>query len=149
MKKPLALSLQIIFVLIGLAVLAFMIREPLFEGRNANATLFQVYFNDPFLAYAYASSIAFFLGLYQAIKLAGYAGQGKAVSADGSRAARAIKLCACALIVLIAGPLAYLFVVRPGDDIAGGVAAGLFLIIVSSVIAFASAKLERRLSRSS
>jgi hypothetical protein len=49
-----------------------MLWEPHLEGRNAHATLFQIYFNDPFLAYAYMASIAFFVALYQAFKLLGH-----------------------------------------------------------------------------
>ena len=64
-----------VIVLIGLGALVLMLWEPHLEGRNAKATPFQIYFNDPFLAYAYLASIAFFVALYQAFKLLGYIGQ--------------------------------------------------------------------------
>ncbi|HMQ01953.1 MAG TPA: DUF2975 domain-containing protein, partial [Candidatus Doudnabacteria bacterium] len=80
MKKISTVFLQIIIVALGIGVLAALLVEPHFEGRNVNATFFEIYFKDPFLAYVYLGSIPFFVGLYQAIKLLGYAGQNKIFS---------------------------------------------------------------------
>jgi len=143
MKKGSTILLQVVVVLIGTGVLAFMLFEPLREGRNLHSTVFDVYFHDPFLAYAYTSSIAFFTALYQAFRLLGYIGQNNVFSTHSVRALRTIKCCAMALVALIAAPVAYLFIVRPGDDIAGGVAMGLFLIVVSTVIATTAAVFEK------
>ena len=107
-----------------------------------NATLFQVYFNDPFLAYAYASSIAFFLALFEAFKLLRYIGHNQVFTLKSVKALRTIKYCALSLVGLILAPVALLFIVRPEDDIAGGVAGGLFLIFVSTIIATAAAIFE-------
>jgi hypothetical protein len=52
MKRSSTAFLQIVIVLIGMGALAFMLWEPHLEGRNAHATVFEVYFKDPFLAYA-------------------------------------------------------------------------------------------------
>lgn len=135
MKRISTIFLQIIVVLIGIGAFTFLLWEPHFEGRNAHATLFQIYFNDPFLAYAYTASLAFFFALYQAFKILAYIRQKKAFSQETVKALRTIKQCATALIALVVAPVAYLFIVRPGDDIAGGVAVGLFLIFASTVIA--------------
>lgn len=145
MKKGLVTFLQIVVVLIGIGAFAFLLREPQIEGRNAHATLFQVYFNDPFLAYAYIASTAFFVALYQAFKLLGYIGQNKVFSLNSVRALRIIKYCAISLVGFIVAPEAYLFIVRPGDDIAGGVAVGFFLIFVSVVIGAVAATFEKTL----
>lgn len=145
MKKSSTIFLQMVIVLIGLGVLALMLWEPHFEGRNANATPFQIYFNDPFLAYAYTASIAFFVALYQAFKLLIYIRRNEVFSQRAVNALRTIKYCAMSLVGFIAAPLAYLFIVRPGDDIAGGVAIGLVLIFVSTVIATAAAVFEKTL----
>lgn len=75
MKKRSTIFLQVVVVLIGVGVLVLMLWEPHLEGRNAHATPFQIYFNDPFLAYAYIASIAFFMALYQTFKLLGYVAQ--------------------------------------------------------------------------
>ena len=80
MKKGPTIFLQVVIVLIGIGALALMLWEPHIEGRNAHATLFEIYFKDPFLAYAYLASTPFFVALYQAFKVLGYIGQDKAFS---------------------------------------------------------------------
>ena len=144
-KKVSTLVLQIVIILIGVSSLAFILWEPTIEGRNVHATLFEVYFKDPFLAYVYIASIPFFVLLYQAFKLSGYRGQSEVFLQHSVRALRMIKYCAVTLVSCIVMPVAYLFVVRPGDDIAGGVAIGLFLIFVFTVIAITSSIFERTL----
>ena len=143
MKRSSTVILQVVIVLIGIGALAFMLWEPHIEGRNANATLFEIYFNDPFLAWAYTGSIAFFVGLYQAFKLLGYIGRNKVFSLDSVRALRTIKYCAEVIVGFIVLAEAYLFIVRPGDDIAGGVFMGLLIIFASGVVAIAAAVFER------
>jgi hypothetical protein len=146
MKRSSTIFLQVIIVLIGIGALAFMLLEPHLEGRNAHATLFQIYFNDPFLAYAYTGSIAFFFGLYQAFKLLGYVARNEVFSQRSVKALRTIKYCALTLVAFILGAEAYFFIaVRGKDDIAGGVMMGLFLILVSVVTATAAAVFERTL----
>ena len=135
-----------VVVLIGIGALALLLWEPHLEGRNAHATLFQIYFKDPFLAYAYIASIAFFVALYQAFKLLGYVGRSDVFSQRSVKALRTIKHCAMSLVGFLAGAEAYFFIVRRGkDDIAGGVMMGLFLIFVSVVMATAAAVFEKTL----
>ncbi len=146
MKKSSTVFLQVVIVLFGIGVLALLLWEPHLEGRNVNATLFQIYFNDPFLAYAYIASIAFFVALAQAFLLLGYIGQNNVFSLKSVNALRTIKYCAIALVGFIAGAEAYFFIIRSReDDIAGGVAIGLVLIFVSTVIATAAAVFEKTL----
>src|SRR5580765_7918025 len=94
--------LQVVIVLIGIGALALMLWEPHIEGRNAHATLFQIYFNDPFLAYAYIASISFFAALYQAFKVLDYIRQNRAFSPASVKALRTIKFCAMAMIGFVA-----------------------------------------------
>ena len=143
MKRSSIIVLQIVIVALGITVLAFMLWEPQIEGRNLNSTQFQIYFNDPFLMWAYTGSIAFFVALYQAFKLLGYIGQEKALSLNSVKALRKIKYCAEIIVGFIVVGEAYLFIVRPGDDIAGGVFMGLLIIFVSGVVAIAAAVFER------
>ena len=145
MKRSSTILLQIVIVLIGIGALAFILWEPHIEGRNAHATLFQIYFNDPFLAWAYTASIAFFVALYQAFKLLGYIGRNEVFSQRSVKALRTIKYCAEVIVGFIVVAEAYLFIVRPGDDIAGGVFMGLLIIFVSGVIATAAAVFEKLL----
>ena len=142
MKRCSTIFLQAVVVLIGIGALAFMLWEPHLEGRNAQATLSQIYFNDPFLWYAYAASVAFFMALYQAFRLLGYIRRDEAFTEQSVKAVRTIKHCALALIGLIMVPEMYLVVVRPGDDIAGGVMMGLLLMLVSAIVVATADVLE-------
>src|SRR6266513_2754699 len=145
-KRIPTIFLQVVIVLIGIGAFALMLWEPHLEGRNAHATLFEIYFKDPFLAYAYLASIAFFVALFQAFTLLGYIGQNKVFSLNSVRALRIIKYCAIALVAMIGAAVAYLFIaVRGKDDIAGGVAVGVLMTFVSVVIATAAAVFERLL----
>jgi len=145
-RRGSTIFLQAVIVLIGIGALAFMLLEPHFEGRNAHATLFEIYFKDPFLAYAYLASIAFFVALSRAFTLLGYVAQNEAFSQNSVRALRTIKYCAMILVAMVGAAVAYLFIaVRGNDDIAGGVAMGLILLFVSAVTATAAAVFERRL----
>ncbi len=102
MKRSSTIFLQVVIVLIGIGAVALMLWEPHIEGRNAHATLFEIYFKDPFLAYAYIASIPFFVALYQAFKMLGYAGQNKIFSPAAVKALRTIKYCAIAIIGFVA-----------------------------------------------
>jgi hypothetical protein len=149
MKRGSIAFLQIIIMLIGIGALALMLWEPHLEGRNVNATLFQIYFNDPFLAYVYIGSIAFFVSLYQVIKLLGYIKQNQTYSLDSAKALRTIKYCAITLITFIVGAEAYIMIVmrKIEEDIAGGVAMGIFMILISTVILVTTVMFEKRLHR--
>jgi hypothetical protein len=144
MKKGSTIFLQIVIVLVGIGTLALLLWEPHIEGRNANATLFEIYFKDPFLAYAYLASVAFFMALYQAFRLLGYIRRDEIFSQHSVKSLRTIKYCGITLIAFIAGAEAYFFIgMRGSDDIAGGVMMGLFLIFVSVIIVTAAAVFER------
>jgi len=142
MKRSSTVLLQIVIVLISIGALAFMLWEPHIEGRNAHATLFEIYFKDPFLAYAYLASILFFVALYQAFKVLGYIGQNKAFSQATMKALRNIKFCALGIIGFVA--VGELFIMLGNsDDRAGGVFIGILITFGSVVIATAAAMFER------
>jgi hypothetical protein len=73
MKRVSTVFLQSVIVLFGTGLLAVLLWEPQVEGRNVNATQFEIYFKDPFLAYIYLAFVPAFVGLYQAFKLLGLA----------------------------------------------------------------------------
>lgn len=144
MKRGSTIFLQVVIVLVGIGVLAALLWEPQLEGRNVNATQFEIYFKDPFLAYIYLAFVPFFVGLYQAFNLLGYARRNEVFSERSVRGFRVIKYCAITTAIFILGALAYIFIFVSGtDDIAGGVAMGVFIIFVSAVIATAAAVFER------
>src|SRR5262247_2292972 len=126
--------LKAVIVLVGIGALALMLWEPHIEGRNAHATLFAIYFKDPFLAYAYLGSIPFFVALYQAFKVLGYIGQNKAFSQATVKALRTIKFCAFALIGFVAGGELFIMLGN-SDDRAGGVFIGILITFGAVVIA--------------
>lgn len=145
-KRSSTIFLQVVVVLIGIGALSLMLWEPHLEGRNAHATVFEIYFKDPFLAYAYLASIAFFVALFQVFTLLGYVRQNRVFTLNSVRALRTIKYCATALVAMIGAAVAYLFIfVRGKDDIAGGVAMGVVMMFVFVVIATAAAVFERLL----
>ena len=133
--------LQAVIVLIGIGALALMLWEPHIEGRNAHATVFEMYF-DLFVAYVYIASIPFFVALYQVFKVLGYIGQNKAFSQATVKALRTIKFCALAIIGFVA--VGELFIMLGNsDDRAGGIFMGILITFGSVVIATAAAMFER------
>lgn len=142
MKLGATIFLRAVIVLIGLGALTFLLWEPHLEGRNANATVFAIYFKDPFLAFAYVGSIPFFVGLYHAFKVLGHAARNTEFSPAAVRSVRTIKYCALALIgFVVIGELIILS--GDSDDRAGGVAMGVFISFGAIVVASAMALLER------
>lgn len=139
------LFLQTVIVLIGIGALALLIWEPQVEGVNAHATNVEIYFNDPFLLLVYAGSIPFFVALYQAVKVLGYAGHNKIFSAAAVQALRTIKYCAITTIGFVAAEEAFILLQNTSDDRAGGVFMGVLITFGSVVIATAAAVFERLL----
>ena len=144
MKRVSTIFLQVVTILVAAGVLAFMLLLPQFEGRNANTTQFEIYFKDPFLAYVYLGSVPFFIGIYQAVKLLAYARRDEMFSERSVRAIRTIKYCALTTALFILGALAYILIFIGGkDDVAGGVAMGIFTTFICAVVATAAAVFER------
>ena len=144
MKRGPSVFLRAVLVLIGIGAVALLLWEPHLEGRNVHATPFEIYFKDPFLAYAYIGSIPFFVGLYHGFKVLGYAGRNKEFSPSAVRSLRTIKYCAIALIAFVAGGEVFILMGH-SDDHAGGVAMGVVITFASIVVATAMSVLERAL----
>jgi hypothetical protein len=134
--------LQIVVVLIGIGTLALLLWEPHIEGRNQHATVFEIYFNDPFLAYVYTGSIPFFVALYQAFKVLGYAGGNRIFSQAAVKALRTIKYCAIAIVGFVAVSMLFFFSGDP-DDRPPGVFMRILVAFPSIVVATAAATCER------
>lgn len=143
MKRSATVFLQVVTVLVGLGALALLLWEPQIEGRNANATIFQIYFNDPFLAYVYAGSIPFFVALHQAFQVLGYAGRNQVFAAAAVKSLRTIKYSALATIALLAGAEVFLLLGSGDDDRAGGVIMGIGIAFAFIVVAAGAATFER------
>jgi hypothetical protein len=141
-KRSSAAFLQTIIVLIGIGALTLMLWEPHTEGRNKHATPFEIYFKDPFLAYAYVASIPFFVALYQAFKVLGYARQNKIFTQEAVNALRIIKFCAMAIIGFVAVSL-FFMIGGDREDRPAGVFMRILIAFPSIVVATAAAMFER------
>ena len=144
MQRGATVFLRAVLVLIGVGALAFLLWEPHLEGINADATLFEIYFKDPFLAYAYVGSTPFFIGLYQAFRLLRLARRNEEFSASAVRSVRLVRRCALALIGFVIVGLILIFL-GPEDDRAGAVFIGGLVISASILVAASMAVLERTL----
>jgi hypothetical protein len=127
---------------VGIGAVALLLWEPHLEGRNARATLYEVYFNDPFLAYAYLGSIPFFVVLHQIFKALGYVGRNQACSPATARALRTMKGCAVAIVAFVAGGELFIML-GDSDDRAGGVFMGVLITFGALVIVGVATMLER------
>lgn len=145
MKRISIIFFQAVFVLIGIIVLAILIRLPLTEGRATNLDLFSIYF-DPFILYGYAASIVFFVALYKAFKLLGCIRQNKAFLSSSIKTLKSIKNCTILLSILIvlAGLYIKLFHNKE-DDPAGFLAICILTTFVFIVVATSASIFEKRL----
>lgn len=137
--------LQTILVVLGVGILLALIAMPQFEGRNANATIFEIYFNDLFLAYVYLGAIPFFVGLYQAFKILGFVAKNNTSSHATIKALRTIKYCAFITAGTIIAADAFLILSSRsnGEDAAGAVMLGFITTFASVVIGTAATVFER------
>ena len=145
MKRSSAVFLQAVIVLVGIGALALLLWEPHLEGRNKDATLFEIYFQDPFLALVYAGSIPFFIALYQAFKVLGYAGRNQVFSPAAVKALRTIKFCALAIIGFVVVEEIVIILMNNGDSDNPGapIFMGVLITFPSIVVATAAAIFER------
>lgn len=143
MKKSSTTFLQLVIVLIGIGALTLLLWEPHLEGRNAHATLFEIYFNDPFLILVYMGSLPFFVALHQAFKVLGYVKHNKTFSQTTVKALRTIKYCAIAIIGFVALEETFIILNSGSDDQAGGVFMGILITFGSVVVATAAALFEQ------
>jgi len=142
MNRRSTVFLQIVTVLVGIGTLAFLLWEPHFEGRNKHAALFEVYFQDPFLAYVYLGSIPLFVALYQGFKVLGYVGQDAIFSSAAVKALRTISYCAMAIVCVVAVS-AIFFLLSTPDDRPAGVFMRILISFPSIVVATTAAMFER------
>jgi MFS superfamily sulfate permease-like transporter len=139
--------MQVLAVLIGIGALVLLIWFPLLEGRAKNLDLISIY-NDPFILYGYAASIAFFIGLYQVFRLFGYMRQNRLYAPPAVLALKRIKHCAIILgmSIVAAGIYIKLFHGKE-EDPAGFLALCILATMVSAVVAMLAAKYEKRLEK--
>ena len=146
MNRHVAFLLQGGVVLLGAVVLIFLLGEPHFEGRNAYATPFEVYFHDPFLAYVYLGSVPFFVALSRAFGLLAEVRRTGTFSAVTVDALRSIKRCAQAIIGFVVGAVVLIMIFGDGEDRPPGMVMGAVVVFAASLVAIAAAKLMRKVA---
>ena len=143
MKRNSTIFLQVVVAALGVGALVLLLWEPQLEGVNAHATNFRIYFQDPFLALVYIGSVPFFVALYQAIKLLGFAGRNEVFSQAAVNSLRTIKQCAFTIIGFVVVEEIFIMFNHGSDDAAGGVFIGVLITFGSIVIATAAAMFQR------
>lgn len=138
-KSSSALFLQVVIVLVGIGTLGLMLWEPHLEGRNAHATIFEIYFNDPFLAYVYVGSIPFFVAVYRAFGLFGHVRRNGPFSQVTLDALRVIKRCAMVIVGFVAGAALFIIMFGDGEDRPAGIFMCGLVVFAASAIAIAAA----------
>ncbi|MBE7170810.1 MAG: DUF2975 domain-containing protein [Williamsia sp.] len=136
-----------LIAILALAICIFVL--PDMAARDAAAHPDLAYQRYPFLAYAYALCIAFFVALYQAFKLLTYIDANKAFSESAVRALRVIKYCAIIISALIVAGVITVMVMSAGkgEDITGIVMMGLILTFISGIGATLAAVLQKNLQK--
>jgi hypothetical protein len=147
MKPSSAAFLQVAIVLVGIGTLGLMLWEPHLEGRNTHATTFEIYFQDPFLAYVYVGSIPFFVGLQRAFRLFGDVGRRGTFSPESVKTLRTISLCALTIIGFVAGGVLFFLASSDGEDRPAGIFMSVMVALPASAVATAAALSARALER--
>jgi hypothetical protein len=142
-KRSSTAFLQVVIVLIALGAAALLLVKPWVDGRKAHATAFAIYFKDLFLAFVYAMSIPFFVALYHAFKVLGYAGRNQVFSEPAVRSMRTIKRCALVIVGFVVFGEVFVLKHDDAENPGAGVFIGLLVIFPSVVIAAAAAVFER------
>lgn len=125
--------LQCLLGLFGLGIAVFLLWEPQVEGRNVGKNWFEIYFQDPYLAYVYLGSIPCFIGIFKVIQFLGRVRDGKAFSAKAVTDLKVIRQLALLTMGLTFIGQGILFF-NTSDDRAGGMAIGMFILFSAMVI---------------
>lgn len=140
MKRFLTLFGQTAVALVGLAALTFLLWAPRVDGANAHATVFKIYFQDPFVAYVYAASVPFFFGLRRAFRLLGHILKHGVSSQATVDHLRAIRRCAFWILGAVPGGLAFIL---SGEPEPPGIVMSLFVALVAGLVATGATLLTR------
>lgn len=151
MKKTLSIKkgstsfLKFVIFIVALLSAAILLWFPHLEGRNDNATLFQIYFTDPFLAYIYLASTPYFVALYQAFQLLGLIELNQAFSMASVTKLRNIKRCAFAIIFFGVGCTPFFLQAAQAEDAPGFMVIELVIIVAAITVATFAAVLQKLL----
>jgi hypothetical protein len=142
MRTALVTAMQVVLILVGLGAMTFLCVEPLLEGKNARATIAEIYLNDGLLAYAFAASIPFFAGLYQALKITEGVRRHETFSLATAGSLRWIRRCGIAVLGFVAFSVVFFVSADPEDR-----PAGLFMRLLVAAPAIGVVLISRALER--
>lgn len=134
------LFLKLVVFFIGLAVLSIC---TFFIYVSINSE--EVGYYRPILIGMCVSSVPFFFGLFQALKLLGYIDKDSAFSDLSVKALRTIKFCAVIISVLYVLLMPYIYYAAEKDDAPGVILIGLVLVVAPIVVAVFAAILQKLL----
>ncbi|WP_339147615.1 MULTISPECIES: DUF2975 domain-containing protein [unclassified Sutcliffiella] len=140
------LFLKIAVFLIGAPVLALCIFFlPWVPKEGAEFFPKLAFMQYPFLIGVSATAIAFFMALYQALKLLSYIDKNNAFSELSVKALKTIKYCAVIISSIYVLFLPLFYIIGEVDDAPGIIVLGLVIIFASAVIAVFAAVLQKLL----
>jgi uncharacterized membrane protein len=144
MRRITTTLLQSLIALLGIAALAFLLWEPHLEGRNAQASWTEIYFGDPFLAFIYAASTAFFVGLHRTFRVLGLVRRERTLSVEAAKDYRTIRNCA--LLLVASGASGGILILESGDpeDTPAGLFLSLIVALPSIVVAVTAGTLDHQ-----
>lgn len=146
MKKSTAVSLKTVLGIIAAITLFSLIKFPLTEGRAAKLDLLSIY-ADPLILFVYASSAAFFYGIYQAIRVTDFLSTSKTPVSSLQHALYQIQMCCAVLIACIASALAYIRFFLQGEDAAGPSMLGLITMLALAAVLTLVGRFQKRFAK--
>lgn len=146
MKKGTTFFLRGVIVIMGLAVLALCIFGIPPLVRNVFEYIFEVaYLRYPVLIALYVTAVAFFLALWEALKLLSYIDQNIAFSESSIKALKKIKYYAVTMSAIYLLHMPVIFLVADKDDAPGLIIVGMVFACAPLVVAVFGALLQKHL----
>ncbi len=143
MKRE-TLFLKIAVCIIGLPVLTVCVLGlPWLIKNPVNPNYAHILY--PIVAGIYASSIPFFIALYNALRLLGYIDKNIAFSELSVRALKHIKHCAITISSIYAVIMPFVYIVAKKEDAPGLIVFGMMPLFASVIIALFAAVLQKLL----
>lgn len=143
MKNGFIHFLRVLIILIAAGVIFALVKFPPSEGRAVGLDFVSIYLNG-LIIYGYIASIPFFIILFQAFKLLGFAEKNKLATKKAAETFRNIKYSAIAFIGFIIVGLVYIRLFEHGDDPAGPTGLGVLIILGSIGITLTANYYQKR-----
>ena len=146
MKRGTTIFLRIAVFMIGLPILGICVFWlPWIGNKLAEMKPEFAYLEYPFLIGLYATALAYFIALYQTLKLLGVIDQNNAFSNLSEEALKKIKFCAISISFLYAVGMPFLINIAEEDDAPGLAALGFVIVFAAFAIALFAAVLQKLL----